>query len=53
LLHFEGRELIFKSLHIDDNETDWDYKPVPPMTVEQALDYLAHSDSPQDAKLRH
>ena len=51
LLHFDGKELIFKSLHIDENETDWDYQPVPPMTVEQALDYLTHAESPQNARL--
>ncbi len=49
LLHFDGKELIFKSLHINEDETDWDYKPVPPMSVKDALDYLNHSDSPQDA----
>ena len=48
-LHFDGKELIFKSIHINDDETDWDYKPVPPMTVEQALDYLTHADAPQNA----
>jgi hypothetical protein len=52
-LHFDGRVLIFKSLHIDQNETDCDYKPVPSMSVEQALDYLNHWKSPQDAKLHH
>jgi hypothetical protein len=49
MIHFEGKVLVFKSLHIDENETDWDFKPVPPMSVGQALDYLNHSDTPQDA----
>lgn len=48
-LHFDGKELIFKSIHINDDETDWGYTPVPPMTVDQALDYLTHADAPQDA----
>jgi hypothetical protein len=52
VLHFDGKVLIFKSLHIDEDETDWDFKPVPPMSVEQALDYLTHAEPPQDAQLR-
>jgi hypothetical protein len=53
LLHFDGKVLIFKSLHINEDETDWGYKPVPPMSVKQALDYIDHSEAPQDAKLRY
>jgi hypothetical protein len=49
-LHFEGKVLVFKSLHIDDNEASWDYQPVPPMSVEQALDFLNH-DAQQNARL--
>jgi hypothetical protein len=52
LLHFDGKALFFKSIHIDDNETSWDFQPVPPMSVEQALDYLTRPDPPQDAKFR-
>jgi hypothetical protein len=40
ILHFDGKVLLVKPLHIDENETDWDFKPVPPMSVEQALDFL-------------
>ena len=29
MLHFDGKEIIFKSLHIHEEETDWGYKPVP------------------------
>jgi hypothetical protein len=50
-LHFDGKELLFKSLHIDDDEIDSDYQPVKAMSVEQALDYLAHASSEQNAEL--
>ena len=50
-LHFDGKVLMIKSLHIDEDETAWDYRPVPAMTVEQALDFLSRSDHPQDATL--
>jgi hypothetical protein len=52
-LHFDGKILVFKSLHIEDNETSWAYQPVPPMSVEQALDFLNHeAQPPQNAQLR-
>jgi len=51
MLHFDGKILMFKSLHIDEDEADWDYQPVPPMSVEQALDFLNRSERPQDATL--
>jgi hypothetical protein len=54
ILHFDGKALFFKSIHIDENETSWDYRPVPPMSVEQALDFLRRSDPPpQNALLEH
>jgi hypothetical protein len=51
LLHFDGKVLMFKPLHIDEDETSWDYRPVPPMTVGQALDFLNRGDQPQNATL--
>ena len=51
MLHFDGKVLLFKSLHIEEDETDWDYQPVPAMSVEQALDFLNRSERPQDATL--
>jgi hypothetical protein len=52
MLHFDGKALLFKSIHIDENETSWDYHPVPPMSVAQAMDFLTRSSqSPQDALL--
>ncbi len=51
ILHFDGKVLMLKSLRIDDNETSWDFHPVPPMSVEQALDFLARNQSEQDARL--
>ena len=51
LLHFDGKILMFKSLHIDEEESSWDYQQVPPMSVEQALDFLNRSDNSQAASL--
>jgi hypothetical protein len=49
---FDGKVLLFKSLHIHDQDVAWDFHPVPAMSVEQALDYLAHDPGlPKDAKL--
>lgn len=53
ILHFDGKVLMIKPLHIDDNETSWDFHPVPPMSIEQALDFLAHDRPEQDARLIH
>jgi len=50
-LKFEGRALIFKSLHIDEVETLWDFKPVERMSVHDALDYLKQRES-QDPQPR-
>ena len=51
ILHFDGKIMMLKSLHIDDNETSWDFHTVPPMSVEQALDFLARKQPEQDARL--
>ncbi len=50
-LHFEGKVLMFKPLHIDENETSWDFQPVQPMSVEQALNFLNRTQPAQDARL--
>lgn len=50
ILHFDGKALLVKSIHIDENETSWDYKPVPPMSVEQAMQFLTHEPA-QNAML--
>ncbi len=39
-LTFDGRVVFIKSLHIEETETCWDYRSVPAMNVQQALDYL-------------
>jgi len=53
VLRFEGKALFFKSIHIDDNETSWDYKLVPPMSLEQAVNFLKNDNqSQQNAQLR-
>jgi len=51
ILHFDGKILLVKSLHIDENETDWDFQPVPPMSVEQAADFLIREQPSQNANL--
>lgn len=53
ILHFDGKALFIKPIHIDDNETTWDYQPVPPMSVDQAMQFLAHSEPAQNAALAH
>ncbi len=53
ILHFDGKVLLFKPLHIDDNQIDWDFQPVPPMSVEQALNFLSRNQTAQDARLAH
>lgn len=53
VLHFDGKALMFKSIHIDESESAWDFHPVPPMSVAQAMDFLARSSqSPQNAMLQ-
>ncbi len=42
-LKFEGRVLVVKPLKIEENETSWDYRPVPRMTVAQALEFLRNA----------
>jgi len=39
-LTFEGRVIVVKPLKIQETETAWDYRPVPRMTVAQALELL-------------
>jgi hypothetical protein len=51
ILHFDGKVLFLKSIHIDDNETAWDFQPVPPMSVAQALDFLTRGQPAQNALL--
>lgn len=45
-INFDGRILIFKSLHIEQTETAWGYCPVPKMTVAQALEFLRNHPTP-------
>jgi hypothetical protein len=39
-LVFDGRIVMIKPLHVEETELSWDYRPVPGMTVAQALQYL-------------
>jgi hypothetical protein len=43
-LDFTGKALIFKSIRIKSTDTFTDFKPIPKMTVAQALDYLRKSE---------
>ncbi len=42
-LMFEGRVVVVKPLKIEETETSWDYRPVPRMTVAQALEFLRNT----------
>jgi hypothetical protein len=42
-LDFYGKAFIFKSIRINEYDTQYDFQPVPVMSVEQALDYLHRS----------
>jgi hypothetical protein len=53
VLQFDGKALWFKSIHVDDNETSWDFQPVPPMSVQQAMDFLNREPPRQNALLAH
>ena len=44
-LHFTGKILLFKTLNIQEDETTSEYRPVPGMTVAQALDRLKQADN--------
>jgi hypothetical protein len=47
VLHFDGKALLIKPIHIDEDESAWDFKPVPPMSVAEAVQYLASSSQAQ------
>ena len=42
-LKFDGKILMMKRLHIEETETEWDFRPVPKMNVRQALEMLRQS----------
>jgi len=42
-LKFDGRILMVKRLHIEETETERDFRPVPEMSVQQALEMLRKS----------
>ncbi|MGZ4839739.1 MAG: hypothetical protein ACXVZR_14410 [Terriglobales bacterium] len=44
VLNFTGKALLFKTIRINDDETTTDYRPVPDMTVAQAVDLLKKHD---------
>jgi hypothetical protein len=43
-LTINGRILLFKQLHIDMVETIWGFRPVPAMSVQQAIELLHNSE---------
>ncbi len=46
-LNFTGKALIFKSIRIDSVDTATDFKKVPKLSVQQALDMLKKAEAPQ------
>jgi hypothetical protein len=53
-LHFDGKVLIFKPIHIEENETAWDFQPVQPMSTQEAMNFLVRSSqSTQNASNGH
>ncbi len=46
-LNFSGKALIFKSIRIDSVDTATDFKKVPRLSVQQALDMLKKAETPQ------
>jgi hypothetical protein len=44
-LVFNGRLLMVKPLHIEENDSSWEYRAVPSMSVKEALDYLRKAKS--------
>jgi hypothetical protein len=45
-LTFDGHIVMVKSLHVEETESCWNYRPVPGMTVAQALEFLRNTPSP-------
>lgn len=43
---FDGHIVVVKPLHVEETESCWNYRSVPGMTVEQALEFLRNSPSP-------
>jgi hypothetical protein len=55
-LYFEGRVIVVKPLKVEQTQTSWDYRPVPRMNVEQALEFLHNSPVeaiPLDSRTQH
>jgi hypothetical protein len=44
VLHFDGKVLLFKTLKIRQDQTTSGYRPVPAMSVAQALEFLKQQD---------
>ena len=42
-LRFDGHLVMVKPLHVVENKSCWNYRPVPKMTVAQALEFLRNS----------
>ena len=43
-LKFDGKIVMLKSLHIEETDTEWDFRPVPKVSVQQALTLLRKHD---------
>jgi hypothetical protein len=42
-LKFEGKVLLVKHLQLEETENEWDFRPVPRMSVQQAIEMLRQS----------
>jgi hypothetical protein len=48
-MHFHGKIMLLKSLHVDQTETCTNFEPVPEMNVAQALEFLRNAQTPAAA----
>ena len=53
VLHFDGKALFFKSIHIQQDESSSDFRPVPEMTAKQAIEDLNKGELPEQAREEH
>ena len=45
-LRFDGHLVMVKPLHVEESKSCWNYRPVPAMTVAQALEFLRNTSIP-------
>jgi len=50
ILRFNGKALLFKTIHIEETDTAWGFRSVEKMDVSQALDFLRKASQNHDAQ---